>query len=174
MDRYIIKSKDLSKLPDLMDAINYFVISYELLPESDILPKNGTNGSRVNIGLFALLFGLIGSAGAYYFQYWASSVDYRINAGSMSFFAWQPALPAIFEIIVLFAAIGCIIGFLINSRLPNWTELSGTYDNQKKTSVLEIILFDLNGEVKQLFEEKLHREGIEYYLSELRLGEDKE
>lgn len=76
----------------------------------------GLGNSKV--GFFALGGGVTGFALGYWLQWWTSAVDYPINIGGKPFFAIEPSIPIIFELVVLFSAFGAVAGMLALNGLP--------------------------------------------------------
>lgn len=62
-----------------------------------------------------------GAAGlllATWLQWWTSAVDYPINISGKPFFAFEPAIPIMFELTVLFSALAAVGGMLALNGLP--------------------------------------------------------
>ncbi len=76
----------------------------------------GMGNSKV--GFFTLCGGITGFALAYWLQWWTAEVDYPLNISGKPFFAVEPSIPIIFELTVLFAAFGAVIGMLALNGLP--------------------------------------------------------
>lgn len=57
---------------------------------------------------------------AYLMQWWMGSVDYKIVVAGKPLFAWEQAMPILFELSILFSAFGAIFGMLILNLLPRW------------------------------------------------------
>jgi len=51
-------------------------------------------------------------------QWWTSAVDYPINISGKPFFAVEPSVPIMFELTVLFAALGAVAGMFALNGLP--------------------------------------------------------
>ncbi|HBS28826.1 MAG TPA: DUF3341 domain-containing protein [Phycisphaerales bacterium] len=63
---------------------------------------------------------LAGFTTAITMQWWMSAVDYPIPNGGKPLFAWEQFLPIMFELSVLFAAFGAVVGMLALNGLPRW------------------------------------------------------
>ena len=76
----------------------------------------GLGNSKV--GFFALGGGLTGFALGYWLQWWTGAVDYPLNIGGKPFFAVEPSVPIMFELVILFSAFGAVAGMLALNGLP--------------------------------------------------------
>lgn len=76
----------------------------------------GLGNSKV--GFFALGGGLTGFALGYWLQWWTGAVDYPLNIGGKPFFAVEPSIPIMFELVILFSAFGAVAGMLALNGLP--------------------------------------------------------
>lgn len=76
----------------------------------------GLGNSKV--GLFSLVGGLTGLALGYWLQWWTGAVDYPLNISGKPSFAIEPSIPVIFEITILFAAFGAVLGMFALNGLP--------------------------------------------------------
>lgn len=70
------------------------------------------------VGFFALGGGITGLLLGLWLQWWTGGYDYPINVGGKPFFAWEPSIPVIFELTILFAAFGTVFGMLGLNGLP--------------------------------------------------------
>ena len=89
----------------------------------------GLGNSKV--GFFTLGGGAFGLALAWWLQWWTGAVDYPLNISGKPFFAIEPSIPIMFELTVLFAAFGAVIGMLVLNGLPrpyNPLFYSGNFD----------------------------------------------
>lgn len=78
----------------------------------------GLKPSRVG---FIVGFGaFVGASGAMLLQWWTSAVDYPLIVAGKPFWAWEQFLPITFELGVLIASFGAIIGMLALNGLPRW------------------------------------------------------
>jgi mono/diheme cytochrome c family protein len=69
------------------------------------------------LGRACLVFGLLGAGLAFWFQNWASAVDWPINVGGRPWNSWPAFIPVVFELMVLFAGLGVVLAFFAVSRL---------------------------------------------------------
>ncbi len=76
----------------------------------------GMGNSKV--GYITLIGGATGLALATWLQWWTSAVDYPINISGKPFFAFEPSIPIMFELTVLFAALAAVAGMLALNGLP--------------------------------------------------------
>jgi len=70
------------------------------------------------VGFAALAGGITGFLSGIWLQWWTGEVDYPLNISGKPFFAFEPSIPVIFELTVLFAAFGAVIGMLLFNGLP--------------------------------------------------------
>lgn len=73
---------------------------------------------RSSLGWLVLGMGLLGSAAALLLQWWTGAVDYPLVIGGKPFFALEFSIPITFELAVLFAAFGAVLGMLAFNGLP--------------------------------------------------------
>lgn len=76
----------------------------------------GLGNSKV--GFLSLGGGLTGLALGYWLQWWTGSVDYPLNISGKPAFAVEPSIPVMFELTILFAALGAVIGMFALNGLP--------------------------------------------------------
>ena len=76
----------------------------------------GLGNSKV--GYFTFLGGATGLAAATLLQWWTGAVDYPLNISGKPFFAVEPSVPIMFELTVLFAALGAVAGMFALNGLP--------------------------------------------------------
>jgi len=65
-----------------------------------------------------LLGGIIGCAGSYALQYWASALAYPINVGGRPLNSWPMFVPVTFETTVLISGLFAVLGMLALNGLP--------------------------------------------------------
>lgn len=62
--------------------------------------------------------GVSGALGGFLMQAFAMGIDYPLNIGGRPLFSWPTYIPIAFELTILFAALGGILGLFIFTRLP--------------------------------------------------------
>jgi hypothetical protein len=75
---------------------------------------------RSNLGWIVLGMGLTGATAAVLLQWWTGAVDYPLVIGGKPLFAVEFSMPIIFELAVLFAAIGAVVGMFALNGLPRF------------------------------------------------------
>lgn len=70
--------------------------------------------------LFILACGLTGLVGAILLQWWMNAVDYPYLISGKPIWSIPANIPIIFELTVLFSAIGSLVGLLAFNKLPEW------------------------------------------------------
>lgn len=73
---------------------------------------------KTGVPWITLLCGLTGGALAYFMQYYSAVHDYPLNVGGRPLHSWPAFVPVTFEVTILCAAIGTIVGLLLLNRLP--------------------------------------------------------
>ena len=76
----------------------------------------GLGNSKV--GYICLLGGITGLSLGIWLQWWTGQIDYPINISGKPFFAFEPSIPVMFELTVLFSAYAAVIGMLLLNGLP--------------------------------------------------------
>jgi hypothetical protein len=84
-------------------------------PVHGLIDAMGLKPSRMPFLCF--LFGVLGAAGMFGFQVWASAVDWPANIGGKPLNSAPAFLPVTFETAVLFAGLGIIFTLLLRSKL---------------------------------------------------------
>jgi hypothetical protein len=62
--------------------------------------------------------GICGALAGYGLQYWASVIEYPFNIGGRPYHSWPAFIPPTFEMTILFAAVGAVLGMLALNGLP--------------------------------------------------------
>lgn len=65
----------------------------------------------------AFVFGLMGLALAFWFQFWVSAIDWPINVGGRPWNSLPAFVPVAFEMMVLCAGLGVVLTWLVICRL---------------------------------------------------------
>lgn len=73
---------------------------------------------RSQLGFVVLGMGLTGTVAAIVLQWWTGAVDYPLVIAGKPLFAFEFAIPIIFELTVLLAAFGAVFGMFAFNRLP--------------------------------------------------------
>lgn len=70
------------------------------------------------LGYLVMGGGLTGVALGFLLIWWTSHVDYAINVSNKPLFAWESSIPVMFELTILFSALGAVGGMLALNALP--------------------------------------------------------
>jgi hypothetical protein len=73
---------------------------------------------RSPLGRIVLAAGLTGAAAALLLIWWTGAVDYPLVVAGKPLFAFEFAIPVTFELAVLFAAFGAVVGMFLFNGLP--------------------------------------------------------
>ncbi|MCC6147276.1 MAG: DUF3341 domain-containing protein [Anaerolineaceae bacterium] len=68
--------------------------------------------------LAVLAGGIIGGALGYFMQYYAAAIDMPLNIGGRPLNSWPAFIPIAFEVTILLAALGGILGLFVVTRFP--------------------------------------------------------
>ncbi len=68
--------------------------------------------------LFVLACAITGGLVGFGMQYYAAVVDYPLNIGGKPLNSWPQFIPITFEMTILFAAIGAVVGMIFRNGLP--------------------------------------------------------
>jgi len=92
----------------------------------------GLNRSR--LGGIVLVGGVVGALSALALQWYTSAVDYPLITSGKPYFSWPAFVPIIFELGVLLASFGAVIGMLALNGLPRWYHPLLKYDRFVRAS----------------------------------------
>ena len=85
-------------------------------------PVHGLDGamglSRSKVPWISLVAGLTGASLAFLLQWWISVKAYPLIISGKPYFSWQAFVPVTFEVGVLFAAFGAVLGMFHFNRIP--------------------------------------------------------
>ncbi len=73
---------------------------------------------RSRLGWIVLIAGLAGAFAAFMLIWWTGAVDYPLVVAGKPLFAFEFSIPVIFELAVLFASFGAVIGMFLFNGLP--------------------------------------------------------
>lgn len=90
--------------------------AYSPMPVHGLAQAIGFSHTNLPIGTF--LCGLLGGLTGYGLQYWVHVIEYPINAGGRPLHSGPMFIPVTFELTILFAALGTIIGLFLLNGLP--------------------------------------------------------
>ncbi len=95
---------------------------YQHFDSHSPFPIHGMDGAmglgNSKVGYLTLGGGLTGFAVGVLLQWWTGAIDYPLNISGKPFFAWEPSIPVIFELTILFSALGAVTGMLLLNGLP--------------------------------------------------------
>jgi hypothetical protein len=74
---------------------------------------------RSKLSLFVLGCGIAGGLLGFGMQYFTSVIDYPLNIGGKPLNSWPQFIPITFEMTILFAAIGSVVGMIFLNGLPS-------------------------------------------------------
>jgi hypothetical protein len=72
---------------------------------------------RSRLGWLCFLFGFVGVAGAFWFQFWTMAWNWPVNVGGKPWNALPAFVPVAFEVMVLCAGLGVVAALMLRSGL---------------------------------------------------------
>ncbi|WP_206028643.1 DUF3341 domain-containing protein [Thalassoroseus pseudoceratinae] len=90
--------------------------SYSPFPVHGLSEAMGFRHTK--LPLIVLTAGLLGGLGGFGLQYYLTVIEYPLNVGGRPLFSWPSFIPITFELTVLSAAFGAVLGMLGLNGLP--------------------------------------------------------
>jgi hypothetical protein len=90
--------------------------AYSPFPIEGLAEAIGFETTRLPLAV--LICGIAGGAIGYGMQYYSAVCDYPLDVGGRPLHSWPSFIPVTFELTVLFAALGAVIGMLMMNGLP--------------------------------------------------------
>jgi hypothetical protein len=90
--------------------------------------------ARSKLGFIVAATGITGGAGALALQWWTSVKAYPLHVGGKPLFALEPSIPIIFELSVLLAAFGAVLGMIALNGLPRFYHPAFNWERFKRVS----------------------------------------
>ena len=114
---------EFEKPEDLLEAARRTrAAGYRKMDAYSPLPIHGLGEAvgfaRTNLPIATFVCGVIGAICGYTLQYWVHVIDYPLIAGGRPMHSGPSFIPVTFELTILFAALGTIIGLFLLNGLP--------------------------------------------------------
>ena len=90
--------------------------AYTPFPMEELTDALGIRQSKLS--LFVLCCGIVGGLGGFLLQYFGAAINYPLNIGGRPLNSWPQFIPITFEMTILFAAIGAVVGMVFRNGLP--------------------------------------------------------
>lgn len=90
--------------------------AYTPFPMEELTDALGIRHSKLS--LFVLCCGIAGALAGFFMQYYIATTDYPLNIGGKPLNSWPQWIPITFEMTILFAAIGAVVGMIFRNGLP--------------------------------------------------------
>ncbi|MGH9326317.1 MAG: DUF3341 domain-containing protein [Terriglobia bacterium] len=108
---------------DLLEAAHRArAAGYRQVDAFSPLPVEGLSEAvgfpRTSLPLITFIGGLIGCCGGFFLQYYPNAMGYPLDIGGKPFDSWPAFIPITFELTILFAALFCFFGLIIQCGLP--------------------------------------------------------
>ena len=109
--------EEIVKAAEAVHAAGYRQVdAYTPYPMEDVL--DALHLHKTHVPKLALAGGLLGLAGGWALQYWASVIEYPMNIGGRPFNSWPAFIVPTFETTVLGAAFATVFGMLLLNGFP--------------------------------------------------------
>ena len=109
--------EEIVKAAEAVHAAGYRKVdAYTPYPMEDVL--DALHLHKTHVPKLALAGGLLGLAGGWALQYWASVIEYPMNIGGRPYHSWVSFIPPAYETTILFAAFSAVIGMIALNGLP--------------------------------------------------------
>jgi hypothetical protein len=89
---------------------------------------------RSKLGLIVAATGVTGGAAALALQWWTSVKAFPLHVGGKPLFAFEPSIPIIFELSVLLAAFGAVLGMIALNGLPRFYHPAFNWERFKRAT----------------------------------------
>jgi len=116
---------DFDTPEDLLRAIRTARIAgYTRLEAYTPFPIHGIDEAmgepRSPLGRIVLTCAFLGLISAILLQWWTGAIDYKLVIAGKPLFAYQPSVPIMFELSVLFSAFAALLGMFHLNKLPTY------------------------------------------------------
>jgi hypothetical protein len=95
---------------------------------------------RSKLGYICITAGALGVLTAVTLQWWVGSINYPLIIGGKPLFAIWPSIPVTFELMVLFASFGAVLGMLALNKLPSLYHPAFNYSRARRATDDRFIL----------------------------------
>lgn len=114
---------EFEKPEDLLDAARRtYAEGYRNIDAYSPLPVHGLGAAigftHTNLPIATFICGVVGAICGYGLQYWVHVIDFPINIGGRPMHSGLMFIPVTFELTILFAAVGTLVGLFWLNGLP--------------------------------------------------------
>ena len=114
---------EFEKPEELLEAAQRtYAEGYRKIDAYSPLPIHGLGAAigftHTNLPIATFVCGVIGAICGYGLQYWVHVIEYPINIAGRPFHSGPMFIPVTFELTILFAALGTLIGLFLLNGLP--------------------------------------------------------